>query len=248
MPIRAIGAVLFVLGGLLFIQAADADFPLQMSYQARLVDADGRPLEGNFDLTFSLCAHQTDGLRLWTETQNVNVVDGILDVLLGVDRPLNDTAFDAPEVWMEVHVPATGFTFNRVRVTATSYAFRVQSLEGSRGGTVSGASTFEGVVTMSGPSVNVEGELNLPDGIQLVSNLGTLSIISGQSTITIAPGGAITIQGDSDLSIAAGGNLSLEGTYVDISATANLTLEAGVDARLSGGATTYVLGSLVEIN
>ncbi len=259
MNTRRLAALWLVLCGLMVIPVAEAGIPPLMSYQARLLEANGAPLDGQFDLTFSLYDAELDGERLWTENQRLYISNGVLDVLLGEVTKLVDDAFSAEELWLEVHVPEAGFTFARVQLTPTSFAFRVKSLDGSLGGTVSGNTTFTGPVSLAGTTtmqgavttqqaLTVGGDLNLPDGIQLLSSNGTLSIISGASTITIDPTGNITIAGDADLSLQAAGDLTLEGTNIDITATANCTIQGSAGAEISSGGTTVVKGSLVTIN
>jgi len=252
MPTTRIVIALLTIIGVLVIPIAQAGIPDLLSYQARLLDSRGTPLDGNFNLVFALYNSENDGEWLWSEERNVTVVNGVLDVMLGEVRRLDESAFDAAELWLEVQVPESEFTFPRVQITPTSFAFRVKSLEGSHGGTVVGSSTFDGAVTVVGPTtvqaLTVESDLNLPDGIQLLSTNGTLSIISGASTITIDPTGNITIHGDGDLSLHAGGDLSLEGTNVDIRAQATCTIEGSAGAAFTSGGITVVQGSLVEIN
>jgi len=259
MPMKRLVATLLTLVGILAIPVAQAGIPGLLSYQARLLDSRGVPLDGNFDLGFTLYDAEADGEMLWSEPRNLTIVNGVLDVMLGEVQKLNESAFDAEELWLEVQVPDAGFSFPRVRITPTSFAFRVKSLEGSHGGTVTGGTTFDGAISVVGPTtmqgvvttenaLNVGGELNLPNGIQLLSTNGSLSIISGASTITIDPTGSITIRGDADLSLLAGGDLPLEGANVDITASANCTIQGGAGAEISSGGVTVVQGSLVEIN
>lgn len=252
MPMTRIVISLLVLIGILVIPIAQAGIPGLLSYQARLLDSRGAPLDGNFDLAFLLYDAEVNGEMLWSEARNLTVVNGVLDVMLGEVHKLDETAFDAEELWLEVQVPESEFSFPRVQITPTSFAFRVKSLEGSHGGTVVGSSTFDGAVTVEGPTtvqaLTVESDLNLPDGIQLLSTNGTLSIISGASTITIDPTGNITIHGDGDLSLSAGGDLTLEGTNVDIRAQATCTIEGSAGAEFTSGGITVVQGALVNIN
>ncbi|MBU2573587.1 MAG: hypothetical protein KKH28_05875, partial [Elusimicrobia bacterium] len=67
--------------GAVFAQAAP---PQKVNFQGRLTDLSDNPLNGAFDLTFSLYDAATAGTALWTETQTgVSVTNGAMEAILG---------------------------------------------------------------------------------------------------------------------------------------------------------------------
>jgi hypothetical protein len=62
-----------------------------INYQGQLI-RDGNPYNGNIDITFRLYAVPTGGSGWWQETQNVQVDDGLFNVMLGAVNPLDDQA------------------------------------------------------------------------------------------------------------------------------------------------------------
>ncbi|MBS1903934.1 MAG: hypothetical protein JSS75_09535 [Bacteroidetes bacterium] len=73
-----------------------AQIPRQIAYQGILLQSDGTTVpDGNHTLTLSIYSTATGGATLFTETQNVVVVKGIFNVLLGSAIPLPASlAFD----------------------------------------------------------------------------------------------------------------------------------------------------------
>ena len=73
---------------LCFSVAAYAAVPTQLSYQGRLQDSGGNPLDGTYGMTFTIYDSPTGGTVLWTESQiGVIVTNGLFarrpaDVLL----------------------------------------------------------------------------------------------------------------------------------------------------------------------
>ena len=77
----------------------------QMSFTARLAAENG-PIDGTVDMTFKIYDDPagTDGL-VWEEDQNgVEVADGMVYEMLGVDEPLTPEVFDGGTMYLEVTV------------------------------------------------------------------------------------------------------------------------------------------------
>ena len=55
------------------------NIPQLMNYQGRLTE-NGNPITGSVTVTFSIYDVPTGEAPLWTETQNVNVTDGIFNL------------------------------------------------------------------------------------------------------------------------------------------------------------------------
>ncbi|MCD6097571.1 hypothetical protein J7K18_01640 [bacterium] len=116
-------AILFILlltswGGWLF-----ADIPRVINYQAKLTDADGVALNGDYDITFSIWDAPTGGIRVWgPETHtDVTVTNGLFDVQLGTIIEL-DLSF-ADTYWVETSVEGTTLA-PRQMLSTVPYAFR----------------------------------------------------------------------------------------------------------------------------
>ena len=67
-----------------------AEVPHLISYQGRLTDATGIPIEGSRSVTFRIYDSEVAGNLLWNETHsNVTATEGIFEVLLGSVTSLN---------------------------------------------------------------------------------------------------------------------------------------------------------------
>jgi hypothetical protein len=81
--------------------AAQADIVSgTISYQGRLLDAGGNPVNGTPVVTFSLYAQPSGGLPLWRDWFNVTVQDGLFHVILAPDLDL----FDGRPLWLGIRV------------------------------------------------------------------------------------------------------------------------------------------------
>ena len=69
--------------------------PETMSYQGVLKDDVGSPVpDGTYDMHFAIYDAETAGNTLWSSSRHVAVTDGIFNVILGSDTPL-----DLPAGW-----------------------------------------------------------------------------------------------------------------------------------------------------
>jgi hypothetical protein len=78
-----------------------ADF---ISYQGRLTDSDGIPLNGTYSIVFSMWDDSTSGIQLWTETLSVDVADGLFAVDLGRINALTVDICGAVDPWFIPHL------------------------------------------------------------------------------------------------------------------------------------------------
>ncbi len=122
---------------------ARAEIPSLMAYQGRLTDSTGEALaDGSYDLTFGIFGAQTNGFEHWSETQTaVPVSNGLFAVILGTSVPLTDSAFADPERYLGVSVNGVP-VLPRTRITATAYANRIATVDGSTGGDIIGKLTI----------------------------------------------------------------------------------------------------------
>lgn len=78
--------------------------PTQVSYQGRLTDNLGNPQTGIYRMTFKIYNAATSGTTLWTETQDVEVDNGLYAVQLGSETSLSTTIFDGSTRYLGVTV------------------------------------------------------------------------------------------------------------------------------------------------
>ena len=103
--------------------------PSKISYQGVLTDNNGVPQNGTYTMDFKLFPTQSGGTAVWSETQqNVPVTDGIFNVYLGENNPLNNLAFDVP-YWLEVTV--SGTVLPRIELSSSAYSFNTSRIQGN---------------------------------------------------------------------------------------------------------------------
>ena len=104
--------------------AARASVPTVINYQGRLTDntAQQNPLDATVTISFSVWDAATSGTSLWNETQSVQVVKGLFNVLLGSTTPLPPEVFSGGATrYLELAV--SGETLSpRQRIAATPFA------------------------------------------------------------------------------------------------------------------------------
>ena len=261
-----IAAVITVMLGNIIV---GADPPSVMSYQGRLTDSGGNPLNGQFQLHFSLYTQASGGSSIWTETQTVDVTQGDFNVLLGSVSPLDNSYFETSPLYLGTAVAGDPELTPRDQIGAVGYSYRTGTVDGAEGGAVTGDLNLSGDLTVAG-TTNLGNTIHTPSGVTIQSNLDTLKITAGSTAISIQPNGVITLEGStvyvvaqSNLNLSAtsnvniyGDNISLTATHnVDVSAGANATVSAALQAKtqantvnLTGNSTTDINGGTVQIN
>lgn len=106
-----------------------------MNYQGYLTDGSGNPLDGDYDMVFSLWSLSTGGSKRWgDETHNdVPVSNGLFSVALGETEPLDPYNDFDEQLYLEIAVDGT--TLPRQMLRAVPYAMGLTAGAQVRGST-----------------------------------------------------------------------------------------------------------------
>jgi hypothetical protein len=97
-----------------------AQIPKTISYQGMITDKDGNPLNGDQALTLRLYNVENNGEPLWEEVHEVAVSNGIFNIILGNETPL-ELPFDGP-YWLSITI-GTGMELQpRTPLTSSAYS------------------------------------------------------------------------------------------------------------------------------
>ncbi len=154
-------------------QIATAQIPRTISYQAIIQSPGGGPIsDGTHLVTFTIHASETGGTPLYTETQSIDIQNGLLNAQIGsvVTFPAG-LRFDRP-YWLGISIDGGATIQPRTPFTASPYALNAHRAD-SAGALVEGA---PGVVR----SLNGES-----GGLTLVGG-GTTTVTKDGKTITIS--------------------------------------------------------------
>ncbi len=103
------------------------DISRTISYQGILTSSDGSLIEnGNYTFTVGIYEGKTTSEALWTETQSVEVVNGIYTIQLGIIEPLN-LDFDT-QYWIGISVDGGNELNPRFPLSSVPYAIHAQSV------------------------------------------------------------------------------------------------------------------------
>ena len=99
-------------------------------YQGQVADSQDVPLEGPYALTFRLYDAETQGTKVWEETQsNITITNGYFTVLLGQVTPLTTVDWSKP-LWLSTQVGAESELSPRQPITSVPLAIRSEVAEG----------------------------------------------------------------------------------------------------------------------
>jgi hypothetical protein len=104
---------------------AFAGVPHQISYQGRITDTDGMPVNSTPDVTITIFEDETGITQLWSESHDdVPVVDGLFDVILGSVNPIPESVFTGEVRWLGVQVDGGPMSEPLTAIVSSAYAFR----------------------------------------------------------------------------------------------------------------------------
>lgn len=117
--------------------------PSQMNYQGLLTDTADIPLTGTYSLAFTIYDHPTASAPAnikWQETHPaVSVDNGLFNVVLGNGSPavpLMDGVFDGTPRYLGIKIGVAAEISPRTPLVTSPYAYRISTIDGSRGGDV----------------------------------------------------------------------------------------------------------------
>jgi hypothetical protein len=192
--------------GILFIWAgtALASVPQQINYQGFLTTPTGTPLDTTVAITFKL---YSDSIAispvLWAENHpSVTVAGGLFNVRLGQLTALGDTILSNSQLWLGIAIGSDFEMTPRTRVVSVGYSYRVGTVDGASGGTISGKLNVGSNNTNIGDYANVLGQNNTASNTGTTVGGGEVNTASGnESTV----GGGKNNKARGDYSVVAGG-------------------------------------------
>jgi len=242
-----------------------ADVPDSISFQGILLDDKGDPVTTTVTVTFSIYGEESGGSPLWSEKQDVTPDgDGLFNVYLGGGTPsglvpLNGGLFSEPRRWLEYSIDE-GNPLPRIPFTVSPYAYRVESVNGSTGGKISGYVSISGDlgvgVALPQAALHVGGVPGT-DGAMFPAGSLQTSAANGPPTsdlwrkqLFVASGGTLTYTNITGATIYIT-SIHFEGA--DAAATVNITFAGnhlnsvpGPEVRISGPVGEYRLSCLTQ--
>ena len=100
----------------------DGQSPM-INYQGKVTDSDGQPLDGTYSIQFCIYDQETGGTALWSETQSVEVQNGIFNILLGSVDDFPSNLFNGAERWLQLEIEGEVLS-SRQQIVSVVYALR----------------------------------------------------------------------------------------------------------------------------
>jgi len=125
-----------------------------LSYQGRLLDSSGDPVDGTCVMTFKLYGQATGGTPLWTQSGSVEADEGLFNVNLDVDT----TLFDGRELWLGVQLTGEAEMTPRQPLLPAPYSLSLRPgavISGTLAGNT--AAVLHGINNGDGPGVKGTG-------------------------------------------------------------------------------------------
>lgn len=172
--LRLCAAVWFVAA--VGIGVVSADIPNLISYQGRLVDDTGQPLDGPQTVTFKIYSSPLAGLPLWSSgPQIIEVEEGLFTYNLGSNAPLPEDIFAGNGIrYLGITIGADPESTPLIQLTSVPYAHRALYAENVPAG--GGWSQGAGTVYLTNPSDNVGIGVSSPsEPLVIGANLGDYS-------------------------------------------------------------------------
>lgn len=150
---RTIALAVLVAGVLLSWDTlfAAEQIPGTIVYQGRLTQEDGTPVVDQVRATFSLYSTPEGGTSIWSETLDLSPdKNGVFTAELGTITPLTPAHFSEANLYLGLTVEGDDEMSPRQVLGASPYCFKVNTIDGASGGTLSGDLTVQNDLTVLG--------------------------------------------------------------------------------------------------
>ncbi|MCD4666136.1 MAG: hypothetical protein K8R68_12775 [Bacteroidales bacterium] len=186
-----------------------AQVPQLINYQGVLSGADGNSITDTLSIEFLIYdSEDPTEIPLWSEIQDVAVINGLFNVLLGTVTPMPDSVFNGVEKYLGIKVGDDLEMEPRRRLVSVGYSFR--SIVANRADTLGGVPASSFVQKVDGVSPDNSGGINLVAG----SNI-SIDPDPANNSITISSSGG---SGGGDITgVKAGKGLTGGGISGDVS-------------------------------
>lgn len=104
--------------------------PSTISYQGKLTDAAGVPINGAVNMTFRIYSVSSGGTAVWTEAQpGVAITNGHFSVALGSVTPITRTVFELFPKYLGIQIASDPEMTPRVALQSVPYAYTAAGIE-----------------------------------------------------------------------------------------------------------------------
>jgi hypothetical protein len=116
---------LFLACALAISAVSEAAVPQLISYQGRLTNDVGVPLDTTATIDFVIYKDSLGTMDIWTESHaSVKIQNGLFQVLLGSTSPLTLAVFDGSKRWLSVQLQGGAAPSSLIPIVSTAYAYR----------------------------------------------------------------------------------------------------------------------------
>lgn len=151
--------------------------PNTLSYNGKLSNKDGSPLEGSKQMKFTVCDSVTGGTCPWEEQRNVTFSKGVFSIQLGEVTPLPATLFENNDLYLSVSLFDSGTTWEtftpRQSLTAAPFAMNANDVLkkdiSPRSVSINGYGT---VIDETGKWVGASGPMGATGGVKVYDATG----------------------------------------------------------------------------
>jgi hypothetical protein len=110
-----------------FLCLLNSQTPQLINYQGVLTDNAETAISGTRSIQFLIYDAATSGSLLWSETQSVDIDDGLFNVLLGSVVPIPHELFEGPDRYLAVKVESDNEMQPRQQLASVGYAFQAMN-------------------------------------------------------------------------------------------------------------------------
>lgn len=218
---------------------AICEVPQQITHQGYLTDSTGIPIYGDITMVFSFYDAATEGTLLWLEEQNVLVINGIYNVLIGwdpVDNPFPDNLFDGQR-WLGVTVGGDTGMLPRQMLGSNPFAIRAGDADTLNGYAASDFLVMEGETTRG--NMTIAGDVSIARGLAVAGNTSLQTLTIGKQPATNLAHGALATIHDTQNNLTVLGHTALHGNtlvsgYLDVQGFMNVAGPAAFSNPITG--------------
>jgi len=232
-----------------------ADVPRLINFQGMLKNGAGNPVaNGSYSVTFRIYDSPAGGNVLWTETQSVTTTSGLFATILGSIIPVPDSAFNDTARYLSIAVSLDPELSPRQRLVSVGYSYRVGTVDGASGGTITSRVSIGPGHTNTGVNAFVAGENSTASGDNSTIGGGDQNTASdacaavgggGQNTASnyyaTVGGGYLNTAGGAIAAVGGGSNNTASG-YTATVGGGLLNTTSGYSAVVGGGSNNTASG------